>query len=463
MAKITEHFTDVDFFRPLVSKYNQFYFDIMDAMMRESEVSSVIHEDDMRDMIRTMLCDVDDDDLRKDPSQLYVDLCRAGWVDNSTIGQSGKVVTILSPDATGLVKYLHRAASKRELFNARDVLGLLGAARQLASGEGRPVQDSLPEISERIQAIRGALINLRNDASKRIATFVQDKPLNTLINEFLLGDEMGNLFEEYFYLRRDGFVSRIFHLAQEYIEEFEADEGRMADAALTLAETAADTDLAGLEPYEARERLGLMINSMIMFLSRESEELLSDIDAEMNACVDAVNVGVILALRFGEDNHARIVELMRLTSEAPDEIAEEILQEAGDAVPLLRIDTVSAESPMPFRKGPRDVPKTVLEESGITDDALDKAIKEYELSGKRTEERIKERIESALDGRGSFTAGKGFVEDWKEDAIFLSELMTRTGKEGEAFPYKISLTGRIVESDVAEYNEIRVRRSEKWQ
>lgn len=457
MTKITDYFKNTEFFRPLVSKYNQQYFDIMDAMMRESEASTVIHEDDMRDMIRTMLSDTDDDYIRKDPSQLYDDLRRAGWLDNSTVGQSGKIVTILSPDATSLMVYLHRAASKRELFNARDVLGLLGAARQLGEGEGRPVQDSLPEIRERITAIRGALIDLRNNAKKRIASYAQDQPASVLIDEFLLSDDMGNLFDEYFYLRRDGFVSRMFALAKEYIEKFESDEGRMSEAALVIAE------LEGRDPYEAREHLEMTLNSIILFLSREVENLLREIDDEMNACVDALNVHLILALRFGEDNHARIVDLMRLTAEAPPKIAEEILTEIGEMVPLFRMDIVSSESIEPFRNGPREAKPALIPESEISDEALENAIREFAISEKRASERIKERIETVLGDRSTFTAGKEFVKDWDKDAAFLSELMTRSGEGSEAFPYEIEFTDRTVESDIAIYDEIRLRRSEKWQ
>ena len=449
--KIFEHIRNEDFFAPLIGKYRQLNCDAMDALMEASARTAHLYECETRAIIDDILLDYqDDEEIRRNRDLVYNRLKSCSWLDDSAIGRNGKPEVVLSEDAVYLMEFLHKRASESNGLRARDVHGIYEAAKRLDLGHGRPVQDGLLDMQDKIRSLRSALVNLRSSVRKKASDFVQQRTVTELIEHFK-DKRVEHLFEEYQYIREGGFATAFFSKAKQYLDEFEIDEERMEKAALEYAME------KNVSREDAIEGLDNLIRSIGRFLTEDYRMLTDDIDQEINACNEAITSQLILAVRFGDDNQDLLVELLELLKSSDDDVAEEVLDLVTPMLPFQNMEYVSRASFEPREGSVKQKGVSFIEETALSDEERDAyAMALIEASESRLK-RIGRYIEGSLGPNGKFVPSKDNVGCW-EEAACLADVLAMAGESSEFFPYKVKTTGRIVETNCAKFTGMTVER-----
>lgn len=460
MSQIFEHFTNPNFFKPLTYKHRQVYCDAIEAILRAAAEKSPLHEKDARREIEEIIINTyglselpgEDAESSLDQYTVYKQLRYCGWIDDSYVGNNGRPEVILNPDAVNLVAFLHDVAKGATGVKESDIHAISDAAKRLAEGIGRPVQDIIPEIERRIQSLTNALISLRTSIRKITSDFIQQRPLKEVI-EFFIDKEVDALFEDYQYLRENGYGLQFFIDTKAHFDEFEMNEERMSAAASEYAR------INNIEEAEAREAIEGKIRSFGRFVQYDYRRLTSEVDKKINDCNKAITAQLIMNRRFGRDNHDLLVELLDLLKLSDKKDCDEVLDMVSSDLPLFSMEYVSSDSLEPresfYRKSDR---VAFIEESSISDEVLAKKAEQFANESESRIRVAKEYIEKGLSERNRFVPDKSTVKSWEKDATTIADIIAAAGNCSDAFPYKILVTDEIVETDCARFNSVVIER-----
>lgn len=439
MGKIFEHFSNPGFFKPLTSIHRQVYCDAMDALLHASSEASPLYDGDARRVIEDVLAESDSFEIDESEEEgpftvytIYNKLRECGWLDDSYIGLAGRAEVILNSDAVSLMAFLHDTARGTSGIRESDIHAISAAASRLASGDGRPVQDIFPEIERRIQSLTNALVTLKVSVRKKTSDFIQQRPLKDVV-EFFTDREVDALFEDYQYLRENGYGLQFFSETKACFDEFELDDARMEEAVSEYAR------LNGVDAGEAREAIENKLREFGRFVLHDYRRLTGEIDRRINDCNGAITEQLMLSRRFGRDFHDLLVEYMDILKGLGDEEKEASLSGLAEELPLYSMEFVSASSLEP-RVVARNKEESVsfVEDTSISDEDLAAKAKVIAEDGESRIRKAKEFIEGGLKGRSRFKPGRETVKTWA-DATIIADIIPVSGKESSSFPYQCHL------------------------
>lgn len=451
--KIFEHIENKDFFKPLTSVNQQLYCDAADVLNAAAMERGNVTEAEARAYIGMMLSGRDDIPDSYEASIIYKKLRDCGWIDEPEIGPGGKPLMILNDDSVALMTFLHELVDAYENLNAYDIQNLHHMASLLATADDAyPYRHFIQPMAQYASTLRAALSSLRRNARNMILDVVSQKSLGELVG-YTKETAFGDIFSEYFFIKKHGFTSQYFTDVIDWIREFMADKKKMMRAAEEYANRH-DPDM-----LTAEEHVRDILLTIIEFLHSQFDDLMDDIDDIIDQCWRRINVQLVTYLTTGVDDRALMANIMKYMKELPSATIDEILSRYEQELDVFDFDIVDESSVDLIRKKKVITDECYLEESALTEEDIARDNALLEADSRNNLYQGFEFVDRCMDSSGVFVPGPADIKT-KDDVFAMAHLLCFARTPNER--YKVEYTGKRIRTDYADITGVIVTKNEEW-
>ena len=444
------------FFRPLTSPRKQLYVDVLELLVDKSVQYIPLLETDAKRFINLYLTDADvvietvdnDDELDQSESdsaaQIVAYLTRNGWLNERERQRDFQYSISITKPAMILFRALKQICPDSEntvyINYISSMLRILTSEADMHIKRERPYSAIVEPLSHETLELKQELTSLLNNIKEIILSITEANSIKEIGEWITLNITENKYFEEYFYIKDNGYIPVYITQIKRGIREFSRGELRFR-AAEEYARKAGCTKEDGLTRVED------MINSVESFLTYEYDELIQEISLKINDYYQLADIRIRILLdstRENEDNAKVVLEELSARENDGKEVDEKFLNEFADLanLRLLNRDSIrivsesSSREPIPFD----DAEFSAEDIEHLTQAVYDHSYNPY------SKEAVSGFLKSRMGGKSSIE-GAELKADQIEDVFMIASAMSAVSDSD--FGYELELGEGRFETDTA--------------
>lgn len=483
-----DYIKNESFFKPFTLKYRRIYYDCIQILIDKTKELPVLYESDAKDSITVYLknielqnqekvleekADNDSDTIREAGYSSHMaeenggDLQAAsiislfrdcGWLLPREIGRNGEYVVNVSMDCRRVMDFLRKMTEKSgEGMMSNRIFSMYEIVKSALDEESvrreRPYTNILVPLVDNETELKNELTDLKENIGTIMKAVIAFQDINSF-GQFIMKDEMlDRFFSEYFFVKNNGLIPTQISFIRNKLRVLR--QGEIFDR--MVSECAENLQI---NDDEARQRVERYFAELQYFLSVEYEDNMELVDRRINNYYNLANTRIMLMASNGIRLESAISDFLNAVSKLPEEEQDQAMEKVANCTQLISQKYVGYKS---FEKTKRL--KNEGENIGLADTELseeEKSLKTEELfknaPNRYSVERVADFLEMQFANNSQIQLKERQIKTKEEVIMFAAAMLYAENAE---FPYEIELSEEMVTTDVAEINDMIIRKCSK--
>lgn len=468
-----DHIKNDAFFKPLTLKYKRIYYDCIQLLIEKAKELPVLYESDARDCIMLYLRNTGNDQAEviayeEDvvgeqragllPSEIISLFRECGWLLPKEIGRNGEYIVNISIDCRRVMDFLRKMTEKsgegmmsNRIFSMYEIIK--SAFDEDSVRRERPYTNILVPLIDNETELKNELTDLKNNISIIMKAVIVFQDINSF-GQFIMKDEMlDRFFSEYFFIKNNGLIPTQISFIKaklRLLKQEEYSEKMINECSEKLQ----------LDYDSARERVERYFAELQFFLSVEYDENMELIDSRINKYYNLANTRIMLMASNGVRLETLINEFLNTLSKLSDVEQDEAMEKLANCTQIISQKYIGYKS---FEKN-RHI-KNEGKNIGLMSDELSEDEKNAQTEkmfnnahNKYSVNKVSSFLDVQLGSEESFNINEKMIRTKEEVLMYTAAMLYAKNNE---FPYKISLSDKIVRTPLADITNIKIQKQKK--
>ncbi|WP_313347125.1 Wadjet anti-phage system protein JetA family protein [Sedimentibacter sp.] len=460
------------FFNPLCCKNRRIYYECILQLIEKSKTIPLLYETDAKDCIVLYLrnctyavedeSDNGDENISSKKSDTensgailrYFRSC--GWISEREIGRSGDNIASVMPFCRKMIDSIQRifdrdtsGALTNHIFAIYDTLK---SALDTEHGRTiRPYSNILIPLTDNVSDLKNELQILKDSIRTIMRIVIKMTEVNTF-GQFLIKDEMMNLFfNDYFFIKKDGLIPG-------YIAEIEKMLRQIINTDVYDNMVHEYEILKQMGEYKAREIIDGQFTEIQGFINYDYVKEMDYIDKKINNYYNLYSTRMLMVLSNNTNMQTYLNDLLMILKEMDAEEREVVFAEISKSYQLTSYKYIGRKSIERRKKRRPNIKSGAIVTSSLSDDEKAKLTREllHEYRDRYSVDQVARYFHTLLSDKVSVeTSGQNIKN--RDEAMMIVASIIYSGSD--EFPYVVEFLGGMVETEVANISNIRIRRA----
>lgn len=459
------------FFNPLCCKNRRIYYECILQLIEKSKTIPLLYETDAKDCIilylRNCTYSVEDEsdngeenisskksDIENASSILrYFRSC--GWISEREIGRNGDNIASVNPYCRKMIDSIQRifdrdmsGALTNHIFAIYDTLK---SAFDAEHGRTiRPYSNILVPLTGNVSDLKNELLILKDSIRTIMRIIIKMTEVNTF-GQFLIKDEMMNLFfNDYFFIKKDGLIPGYIAEIEKMLRQVMNTD--VYDNMIWEYET-----LKQVDKYKAREIIDGQFTEIQGFINYDYVKEMDYIDKKINNYYNLYSTRILMVLSNNTNMQTYLNELLIILKGMDAEEREIVLIEISKSYQLSSYRYLGKKSIERRKKRRPNIKSGAIVISSLSDEEKAKLTQEllHEYTDRYSVDQVASYFDALLSDIVSIATSEQNIKS-RDEAMMIAASIIYSGSD--EFPYEAEFLGGMVETEVANISNIRIRR-----
>lgn len=461
------------FFNPLCCKNRRIYYECILQLIEKSKTIPLLYETDAKDCIilylRNCTYAVEDEDgsdngdenisSKKSDTENASAILRyfrsCGWISEREIGRNGDNIASVMPYCRKMIDSIQRifdrdtsGALTNHIFAIYDTLK---SALDAEHGRTiRPYTNILVPLIGNVSDLKNELLILKDSIRTIMRIVIKMTEVNTF-GQFLIKDEMMNLFfNDYFFIKKDGLIPGYIAEIEKMLRQIMNTD--VYDNMIHEYETLKQTD-----EYRAREIIDGQFTEIQGFINYDYVKEMDYIDKKINNYYNLYSIRILIVLSNNTNMQTYLNDLLMILKEMDVGEREIVLAEISKSYQLSSYKYIGRKSIERKKKLRPNIKSGAIIISSLSDDEKAKLTQEllYEYPDRYSVGQVASYLDALLSDKVSVETSDQNIKN-RDEAMMIAASIIYSGSD--EFSYEVEFLGGMVETEVANISNIRIKR-----
>lgn len=461
------------FFNPLCCKNRRIYYECILQLIEKSKTIPLLYETDAKDCIilylRNCTYAVEDEDRsdngdenissKKSDTENASAILRyfrsCSWISEREIGRNGDNIASVMPYCRKVIDSVQRifdrdtsGALTNHIFAIYDTL-----KSALDADHGRtirPYTNILIPLTDNVSDLKNELLILKDSIRTIMRIVIKMTEVNTF-GQFLIKDEMMNLFfNDYFFIKKGGLIPG-------YIAEIEKMLRQVMNTDVYDNMIHEYETLNQADEYKAREIVDGQFTEIQGFINYDYVKEMDYIDKKINNYYNLYSTRILMVLNNNTNMQTYLNDLLMILKEMDAEEREIALAEISKSYQLSSYKYIGRKSIERRKKRRPNIKSGAIVISSLSDDEKAKLTQEllHDYPDRYSVNQVASYFDALLSDKVSVETSDQNIKN-RDEAMMIAASIIYSGSD--EFPYEVEFLGGMVETEVANISNIRIKR-----
>lgn len=463
---------DEKFFNPFCCHNREIYVACIDQLIEKSKEIPVLYETDARNTLILYLknCEytIETENIGeevgsgKSPQEnasailRYFRMC--GWITPQEIGRSGDNIASVSAYCRKLMDAIHKifdrdanGAITNHIFSMHDILK--SAFEKDSARSIRPYLNILVPLVGNECDLKNDLLILKDSIREIMRAVLKMADANSF-GQFLIKDELLNrFFNDYFFIKKSGLIPSYIADIDRMLRKLRRSElyGRMVEEYRRIE---------NLDEARAKEKIDRQFAELDSFINLEYEQEMGYIDWKINTYYNLYSTRMMMVLSDNTNLEHELNRLLIFIKNLDDEDRETVLQQLSGMHNLMSMGYIGKKSFERRKKSNPNRKTAGLSVSGLSEEERQRLTDELlsETPDRYSMENVRKHFDWLMGDKKKLRVEESGIRT-RNDAIMFAASIIYSGTEG--FPYEVEFGDGMVETEIAGFREVIVKRSKQ--